>query len=112
MKESYVYKGVTYWRDVQVVPEAKPVKIGVLRDYLGETLRERRTELGLTLRDVSLGGVALGYVSEVERGRKEASSEILEALCASLDTTLPEILRRTADRLDAAYAMGKEPVGV
>jgi transcriptional regulator with XRE-family HTH domain len=55
------------------------------RHALGEVIRETRHELGLNLRDVSqLGSVALGYLSEVERGHKEVSSEILDCIAKAL----------------------------
>jgi len=55
------------------------------RHALGEVIRETRHELGLNLRDVSqLGSVALGYLSEVERGHKEVSSEILDCIAEAL----------------------------
>lgn len=58
----------------------------LLREVVGETLREVRADQGKTLREVSgLARVSLGYLSEVERGQKEASSELLTAICGSLD---------------------------
>ena len=59
---------------------AKPV---LLRELIGESLREERVAQGRTLREVSKAArVSLGYLSEVERGQKEASSELLAAMCA------------------------------
>jgi DNA-binding Xre family transcriptional regulator len=53
-----------------------------------------------TLRDVSAAaGVSLGYLSEIERGRKEASSELLAAICTALDVPLSEVLREAGDDL-------------
>jgi len=64
-----------------------------LRDALGGTLRDARTRQNRTLRDVSTAAnVSLGYLSEVERGRKEASSELLAAICDALDVELAELL--------------------
>ena len=58
----------------------------LLRNALGDTLRHARTRQNRTLRDVSTAAnVSLGYLSEVERGRKEASSELLSAICSALD---------------------------
>jgi transcriptional regulator with XRE-family HTH domain len=60
---------------------------------IGEELRRRRTEQSRTLRDVSRDAqVSLGYLSELERGQKEASSELLAAVCSALDTPLSELL--------------------
>lgn len=65
----------------------------LLRDALGETLRDARTRQNRTLRDVSTAAnVSLGYLSEVERGRKEASSELLASICDALDVELAEVL--------------------
>lgn len=59
----------------------------LFRDALGEVIRERRSELGYTLRKVSEQGIiALGYLSEVERGQKELSSELLEGVAKGLKT--------------------------
>lgn len=75
----------------------KPV---LLRTVLGEILREARLGRHMTLRDVSIASrVSLGYVSEVERGRKEASSELLCCLCDALDVSLAQVLCRAADRM-------------
>ena len=65
----------------------------LLRDALGETLRNARTQQNRTLRDVSTAAnVSLGYLSEVERGRKEASSELLASICDALDLELSDLL--------------------
>jgi transcriptional regulator with XRE-family HTH domain len=65
----------------------------LLREVLGDVLRRARTKQGRTLREVSdAARVSLGYLSEVERGRKEASSELLSAICAALDVPLSELL--------------------
>lgn len=65
----------------------------LLRDALGETLRDARTRQNRTLRDVSMAAnVSLGYLSEVERGRKEASSELLASICDALDVELSDVL--------------------
>jgi len=72
----------------------------LLRHELGEVLRERRQEQGRTLRDVAAAGaVSLGYLSEVERGVKEASSELLGAICEALDIPMSVVLDETARRV-------------
>lgn len=66
----------------------------LLRTFIGEALRRRRLLQSRTLRQVSANArVSLGYLSEVERGQKEASSELLSAICTALDLTLAEIIR-------------------
>ncbi|HEY1487598.1 MAG TPA: helix-turn-helix transcriptional regulator [Micromonosporaceae bacterium] len=72
----------------------------LLRRMIGDVLRRHRTRQSRTLRDVSVAaGVSLGYLSEVERGRKEASSELLAAICGALDVSLAEVLREVSDDL-------------
>jgi len=64
-----------------------------LRYALGEVLRETRTDKFMTLRKLSeKSSVALGYISEVERGSKEASSEILECLAEGLDVDVADLI--------------------
>lgn len=61
------------------------------------TLRELRHERGMTLRTVAHSApVALGYLSEVERGEKEISSELLEMVAEAMNVSMQEILTRTA----------------
>jgi len=65
----------------------------LLRDAVGETLRDARNRQNRTLRDVSTAAnVSLGYLSEVERGRKEASSELLASICDALELELSDFL--------------------
>jgi transcriptional regulator with XRE-family HTH domain len=73
----------------------------VLRERIGEVLRSQRMQQGRTLRDVSADAqVSLGYISEVERGQKEASSELLAALCTALDVPLSAVLREVSELLE------------
>lgn len=75
----------------------------LLREAVGERLRRARTTQSRTLRDVSRAArVSLGYLSEVERGRKEASSELLASICGALDLPLPELLVTVAGDLDGS----------
>lgn len=70
----------------------------VLREALGAELRRIRLLQGRTLRDVSAAAsVSLGYLSEVERGEKEASSEMLLAICGALGVPLSIVLGTVAD---------------
>jgi transcriptional regulator with XRE-family HTH domain len=74
-----------------------------LREAVGTALRRRRQDQGRTLREVAAAaGVSLTYLSEIERGRKEASSEVLEAVCAALDRVLADLLFEVAETLAAA----------
>ncbi|MGV0742300.1 transcriptional regulator ClgR [Mycolicibacterium sp. XJ870] len=70
----------------------------LLREVIGDVLRNARTEQGRTLREVSdAARVSLGYLSEVERGRKEASSELLSSICDALDIPLSRVLTDAGD---------------
>ena len=74
----------------------------VLREVIGGELRRRRQDQGRTLRDVSsAASVSLGYLSEVERGQKEASSELLSAICDALDAPLSTVLGDAARKVSA-----------
>jgi transcriptional regulator with XRE-family HTH domain len=73
----------------------------LMREVLGESLRELRTSESLTLREVSSSArVSLGYLSEIERGQKEASSELLNAICGALGVPLSSVLRKVSDKID------------
>ncbi|KUI24252.1 XRE family transcriptional regulator [Mycobacterium sp. IS-1742] len=72
----------------------------LLREVIGDVLRRARTSQGRTLREVSdTARVSLGYLSEVERGRKEASSELLSAICGALDVPLSRVLSDAGEEL-------------
>ena len=75
----------------------KPI---LVRELLGEALREQRIAQGRTLREVSLAArVSLGYLSEVERGQKEASSELLSAISKALGLPLSELFGIVSNKL-------------
>ena len=72
----------------------------LVRQELGDVLRDVRLQKGRTLRQVaSKASVALGYLSEIERGQKEASSEILASVADALETPVSYILREVGDRM-------------
>ena len=82
----------------------------LLRQLLGDVLRRLRIRQGRTLREVSASArVSLGYLSEVERGRKEASSELLAAICAALDMPLSQVFREVSDNF-ALAELQSEPM--
>ncbi|MEJ5915459.1 helix-turn-helix domain-containing protein [Pseudokineococcus sp. 1T1Z-3] len=75
----------------------------LLRQELGDVLRDLRQKQGRTLREVSsTARVSLGYLSEVERGQKEASSELLSSICGALQTPLSVLLSEVSDRVAVA----------
>ncbi|OZG63424.1 XRE family transcriptional regulator [Bifidobacterium lemurum] len=76
-----------------------------LREAIGQVLRDLRTRDHKTLREVSeKAGVSLGYLSEVERGQKEASSELLTSISEALGVSTAQMLRMVADHLEEAGA--------
>ena len=85
----------------------------LLRRELGDVLREQRQSQGRTLREVSAAAsVSLGYLSEVERGEKEASSELLASICSALNLPLSEMLGHVSERVaetEALTAAGHPP---
>src|SRR5260370_20234239 len=85
----------------------------LLRHLLGDALRRLRLRQGRTLREVSASArVSVGYLSEIERGQKEASSELLAAICEALGAALHEVLRDVTDTLALAEEVrGLVPVG-
>ena len=89
----------------------------LFRRQLGDVLRGERMRRGMTLRELSSEArISLGYISEIERGQKEASSELLSSLCEALDVPLSEVLREVSDtvaveeqRLAAEAAVERVP---
>ena len=79
--------------------------MAVLRTLLGEALRTTRLSQERTLREVSSAAqVSLGYLSEVERGQKEASSELLASICRALGVRLSDVLRDVSESLSVLEA--------
>ncbi|MGW0732531.1 helix-turn-helix domain-containing protein [Streptomyces sp. NPDC002851] len=84
----------------------------LLRRLLGDVLRRQRQRQGRTLREVSSSArVSLGYLSEVERGQKEASSELLSAICDALDVRMSELMREVSDELALAELAASAAAG-
>lgn len=76
------------------------MKTILIRKVMGETLRELRMCAGMTLREVSMASmVSLGYLSEIERGHKEASSEVLFAVAQALDVPLSDLMISISQKL-------------
>ncbi|WP_167441418.1 helix-turn-helix domain-containing protein [Amycolatopsis vastitatis] len=83
----------------------------LLREAIGDRLRHARTNQRRTLRDISRAArVSLGYLSEVERGQKEASSELLASICQALDLPLGELLHNVAADVSALDNVEVAPV--
>ncbi|HWB38361.1 MAG TPA: helix-turn-helix transcriptional regulator [Rugosimonospora sp.] len=75
----------------------------LLRRVIGDALRARRQAQHRTLREVSTAAnVSLGYLSEIERGQKEPSSELLSAICEALGAQLSELLRDVSHTVEHA----------
>ncbi|MEW2386035.1 helix-turn-helix transcriptional regulator [Micromonospora sp. NPDC047707] len=84
--------------------------MSLLRRVIGGVLRRLRQRQGRTLRDVAqAAGVSMPYLSEIERGRKEASSEVLAAICRALGIRLSDLLEEARD--DLRRVERHEPVG-
>ncbi len=100
--------------NVVISPDRRDVAKGgrsviVLRRVIGDELRRRRQDQGRTLREVSSAArVSLGYLSEVERGQKEASSELLASICTALQVPLSTVMRSVSD--EVAVLEGVAPV--
>ena len=78
----------------------------LLRQEIDDELRTHRQERGQTLRQVaSKASVALGYLSEVERGQKEVSSEILASVAEALEVPLSVVMRDVSERLASVEGM-------
>lgn len=74
----------------------------LLRSHIGAALRRARVAQGATLRQLSRqASVSLGYLSEIERGQKEASSELLASICAALTLTIPNLLVEVSCSMNA-----------
>jgi transcriptional regulator with XRE-family HTH domain len=90
----------------------------LFRRELGDVLRNERMRRGMTLRELSSQArISLGYISEIERGQKEASSELLSSLCEALEVPLSSVLRSVSDtvaveeqRLEAEAAIERVAV--
>jgi transcriptional regulator with XRE-family HTH domain len=84
----------------------------LLREVIGDVLRQARLSQGRTLREVSDGArVSLGYLSEVERGRKEASSELLSAICGALEVPLSRVLTDAGESMERLEQAAPRPIG-
>lgn len=94
--------------DVLAFPTASPAQPSTdereppLREVIGDVLRDERHAQERTLAEVARDAfVSLPYLSEVERGRKEPSSDVLASICAALEVPLADVLQRSANRLRA-----------
>jgi transcriptional regulator with XRE-family HTH domain len=89
------------YRDLMSAPEEREDRSKpLLRTMVGDVLRRTRRDQGRTLADVAADAkVSMPYLSEVERGRKEASSELLAAICEALDLPMSEVLREVSDEM-------------
>jgi transcriptional regulator with XRE-family HTH domain len=75
----------------------------LVRHEIGEVLRDIRMSKRQTLRQVAArAAVALGYLSEIERGQKEVSSELLFSIAEALDVPISQVMREVSDRLAVA----------
>jgi transcriptional regulator with XRE-family HTH domain len=114
---------MSFWTEPGTVAGYRGKGVGhviLLRRVIGDALRARRQAQHRTLREVSTAAnVSLGYLSEIERGQKEASSELLAAVCDALGARLSEVLREVSSTVASteqaqglAGAPVEEPAGV
>jgi transcriptional regulator with XRE-family HTH domain len=105
-RHSLVENQETFSKQMQICPNqplgyfpgGKPLVL--LRQEIGDVLRAHRLRRGQTLRQVAAkASVALGYLSEVERGQKEVSSEILASVADALEVPLSVVMREVSDRV-------------
>lgn len=83
---------------------------GLLRTHIGAALRRSRMAKGQTLRQLSrAASVSLGYLSEIERGQKEASSELLAAICDALALSIPQLLLEVSQSMNGLVPAGQVP---
>lgn len=91
----------------QAAPHMPAANEPLLREALGATLRDYRARTGFTLRELSaLASVSPGYLSELERGCKEVSSELLASVCHAMGISVATVIIEAASMmtLDAAAA--------
>lgn len=92
--------------------QESPIRPVLMRELLGASLREQRAAQGRTLREISATArVSLGYLSEVERGQKEASSELLAAICGALDVPMSHVLSTVSEKMALHENVTPLPVG-
>ena len=92
-------------------PPPEPAADPLLRDIISEVLRNERRARQRTLADVARSAsVSLPYLSEVERGRKEISSDLLDAVTDALDITLIDVLERSVGRLRRTRMQGSSGI--
>lgn len=92
------------------LPHSEPL----LREALGATMKEFRSQSGFTLRELAkMANISPGYLSELERGRKEVSSELLASVCHAMGVSVASVILESADMmaLDAAAAQLAETMG-
>lgn len=99
--------------DLHVITADAAAPEPLMRALLGETLRSVRQRQGRTLKEVSTdAGVSMTYLSEVERGQKEASSEVIAAITRALGGSLIDLLAEMSGQLVGADAAGAPGTGV
>jgi DNA-binding XRE family transcriptional regulator len=99
--------------DRRSAPAPRPEREPLWRELVGQVLRDARTERGETQREVAdRAGISVQYLSEIERGRKEPSSEMLAAVGGALDLPLVELARSVGRRLTRATGRPSGPVAL
>jgi transcriptional regulator with XRE-family HTH domain len=92
---------------LRAAPTGKAAPEPLWREVVGEQLRDERTDRGERIADVAArAGVAPQYLSELERGLKDPSSEVLAAVSGALGLSVLDLSRRAGSRLASASVRG------
>ena len=93
-----------FHRDRASAPDREPAPLW--REVLGQRLRAAREEQGGRLVDIAVrAGISVQYLSEIERGRKEPSSEMIAAVTGALGIDLADLLIGIAGAVRRARAL-------
>lgn len=99
--------------EVTTTPVVPTVAEPLLREALGTTLRAFREDARRTLRDLAVAAnVSPGYLSELERGRKEVSSELLASICHALGVNVSRLILEAAEMMAFDVAAAELAAGM
>ncbi|MBV5267592.1 MAG: CinA family protein [Burkholderiaceae bacterium] len=110
--KAYGKSSGSVWLAIATKKEGIAIELSIAGDratgrkaHIGSALRQARISQGRTLRDVAKSArVSLGYLSEVERGQKEASSELLNSICQALELSLLTVISDVSIAIRATEA--------
>lgn len=80
--------------------EGQGEEVMLIREAIGQVLREQRVESSMTLRQMSkISKISISHISDVERGIKEGSSEVLFDMCYALGISVEDLLMGAVDAI-------------